>query len=252
MIHTVTLKKKSTCLKTMVQILFVVLAFSRLPPIHAEVTGDPTLLPLMNAFGLGVVFDYDRREMDTEDTVSSNRILGQLYYSVTDNLGVYAKCGLFRTETFYGEDSNWGIGIGLGVHAKVASFQDGRIQLGIDGQIFRSQVDYNDEDRVQAETLSEDITWMEYQCSGVISWRAYVPVYLYTGVQFSKITSDYDLNYYNWNSHVETKFSFDKQEKTPVALLWGVDYEIADMIHVYGELKALSEISGAIGLSMHF
>lgn len=244
----------SKCRLHLKAILPLLVAACLLTPasIQALTVGDPTDIPSMNRLSTGVEFEYDRREMDYGDTSLSSRVLGKVGYTIYHDFGIYMKAGLFRTETFYGTNSDWGLGIGFGLNGKVLDFMDGKIQLGLDGHIFRAQTDHSTQNRLESESIDEEITWTEYEFSAVLSWRAYTPLYLYTGIQFSKINADYDLAYYNWDTEEELSESFKKEEDMPVALLWGVTYHIMDQVGLFAELKALSDISATIGLNLNF
>jgi hypothetical protein len=170
-------------------------------------------------------------------------------YSILNRLGVYLKAGLFQTETHAGKDSDWGLGVGIGLRGCIVEFQQGNIRIGVDGQVFRSQTDYNSQSVNQGVSTEEDITWTEYQLSVMVSWRAYHPVCLYTGVELSMIDVEYDVSTYHWQTNMVTEDYFDAEADQIIALVWGVTYQIADNVHLYGELSALSELSASIGFN---
>ena len=235
-------------------IIFLVLVAIILPPRECLSLGvsDPTFRLESNSFGVGAEFNFNQRELDNEETVVSPSILGSIDYSILNRLGIYIKAGLFQTDTHRGYDSDWGLGVGLGLRGCIAEFQQGNIRIGLDGQVFRSQTDYSDQSVSRGEGIEEDITWTEYQMSAIVSWRAYHPVYLYTGVQFSMIDVEYEISIFNWNTHTKTEEDITAGEDQMFSLLWGLTYEIADKVHLYGELRALSELSAAVGFNFTF
>ncbi|MBN1355015.1 hypothetical protein JXA40_01980 [bacterium] len=213
---------------------------------------DPTLRPGSNSLGLGAEFNFMQRTLDNEETVISASILGSLNYSILNRLGIFIKAGLFQTDTHDGYDSDWGLGVGMGFRGCIAEFQQGNIRIGLDGQAFRSQTDYSDQSVSRGTSTQEDITWTEYQASAIVSWQAYRPVILYTGIQFSGVDVEYEVSIYHWSSQTRTEEIYDVREDQNFSLLWGITYEIAEKVHLYGELKALSELSASLGFNFTF
>jgi hypothetical protein len=239
-------------LMSMVLIMITILGSG----VSAITVYDPNSLPYANTFGTGMEFDWTQRKFDFENgrtqTIDALRILANINYSIVDQFGIYVKSGLFQVDTLEGERANWSFGIGIGARGWIAEFQNGDVRIGLDGQIFRSQLDYSSFTIEDHYNYDEDITWTEYQLSGVVSWRAYTPLNLYTGVQISAATIDYETRKYYWltDEIVREKISADQDQE--IALLWGITYEITENIHAYGELRALSEVSGAFGLQIYF
>ena len=93
---------------------------------------------------------------------------------------------------------------------------------------------------------------MEYQVSAVISWRAYAPLHMYTGIQFSKLDADFDVEIYRWDTQTIESTSYDAGEDKMIALLWGVTYQLAEKVQLYGELRAFSELNAVVGFHFAF
>ncbi len=220
--------------------------------VSAITTGDPTSLPNQFILGIGGEFEVNTREMDNETNIKSSRILGRINYSILNDLGVYAKIGLFQTENHLGDSSDWGLGVGFGVRGYFAEFQKGNIRIGGDAQIFSSKVNSSYQQFNEGVTYDESITWTEYQASVVISWRAYAPLHVTTGIQFSKIDLEYDIDKFDWQHQWIIEESRDLHEDQNIALLWGCTYNLVENVQLYAELQALSGLSGSVGFHFYF
>jgi opacity protein-like surface antigen len=212
---------------------------------------DSASLPFMFSFGAGADFDWTQRKFDydstSSQTINSLRILGSVNYSFSDQFGAYAKIGLQQADTLNGQSSDWGPGVGLGVRGYAAEFMDGDIRLGFDAQIYRAEMDFSRLDKPLRYSYDENIVWMEYQASALLSWRAYSPLNLYTGVQFSFVDLDHDIRKLFWASDTVVKDSIHGDESQFFALMWGVDYQLIEKVQLFAELRAMSEISAAFG-----
>lgn len=221
-------------------------------PAAAISISDPTSLPFANTIGIGIDFSIDSRNLDTVGTVGSYEFMAKLQYSIIDEFGLYIKGGLFSTETFGGKRSDFGPGFALGAKGFFVDWEDPDLRVGVDLQVFFGQADHSSDNRPMGRSVDEDIAWVEYAITPVVSWRAYDPLVLYTGLQLSQIDVDYDLDTYNWQAGTTIKQSFDSDEDQMLGLFWGVSYNMMETLQLFGEMRALSEISGSFGLNFSF
>ena len=213
---------------------------------------DPTSLPFANTLGIGVDFSIDSRKLDDVGTVGTYEIMAKIHYSLMDEFGLYVKGGLFKTETYSGKSSDFGPGIAIGAKGYFVDWEDPDLRVGVDVQVLFGKADHTSNSRALGRSVDEEISWIEYAITPVVSWRAYDPLVLYTGVQISQIDVDYDLDSYNWLTGTTIKQSFDSSEDQMFGLFWGVSYNVMDSLQLFGEMRALSEISGSFGLNFNF
>ncbi len=219
---------------------------------HAMTTGDPTSLPPAGSFGFGATVDYSSREMDTGVDQKLVTILAGVDYSVTNRLGIYMKGGLFQTESFSGSNSDWGLGVGVGLRGYFLSFRNDSVRMGFDARVFRGQVEKLYQNRSERFNYEQEITVSEYQLSAILSWRAYSPLNLYTGVQLSMTDVEFDTAFYPWDDMEIDDESESADQDHPFALLWGITYDFSENVRLYGEFRAGNEISAAAGFSFAF
>jgi hypothetical protein len=113
-------------------------------------------------------------------------------------------------------------------------------------------MDYSKLEMLNRVNYEETITWMEYQATGLLSWRAYSPLNLYTGVQLSIVDLDYDTRKFFWASDTLIKESVHADQSQSIALMWGIDYQLIEQVQLFAELRAMSEISAAFGFQFTF
>lgn len=222
----------------------------------AITVSDPASLPFAYSFGLGADFEYVLREMDVEEAndrdFNSSRIMGNVSYAIHDQVAFYVKAGLMQCETLSNDNADWGFGMGIGVKGYPFEFQNGDIRIGIDAQLLRAETDFTSVNRAEEFTYDENITWLEYQLTGVFSWRAYMPLTLYTGIQLSGVKLKFDTEKYYFSSSNVFRETIDADQDQMLALLWGVEYQIYDQAQLFAELRAMSEITGAFGFRFTF
>ncbi|GEM_PF-4965309 len=220
--------------------------------IYALSISDPTALPFANTLGLGVDFTIDSRKLDDLGTVGTYELMAKVHYSLMDEVGLYVKGGLFRTETYSGKTSDFGPAFAIGVKGYFIDWEDPDLRVGADIQVMFGKADHSSDSRALGRSTDEEISWIEYAITPVVSWLAYDPLVLYTGLQLSQVKTDYDIETYNWLSGTTIKQSYDSNEDQMLGLFWGVTYNVMDTFQIFGEMRALSEISGSFGMNFHF
>jgi hypothetical protein len=230
--------------------VLMIAGFLFIPETSAVYISDPCALFPAMTIGFGGGFELGEVELDDGRVVDNSRILAEAKYSVIDQMGIFLKAGLFRTESFLGDNTDWGLGVSLGLRSYLFQFQGGRIRIGLDGQIFRAQTNFSEQLFSSSLSRDEDVTWTEYQISALVSWRAYDPISLYTGVQLYIIDAEYDVSIYHWLDGTREKSTLNTSQDQPVSLILGFNYTMLEKVELYAELKTHKELSLAAGLKI--